>query len=591
MSAAFQPCGIQRVRENAVRGFRMAYDLKSVKVPRLAGFGLRLFAALLDRASLRALVLPKLLNDAGILDFRKDHPVQAPTMLPLVPPEDRVLAERPLPVAEQTAFFERVTAATPQSNAQIFATVRDFAAAYRTGACSPVDVAERVIAAIADSNAGPKPLRAIIASRADDIRKQAAASAARWQAGRPLGPFDGVPVAVKDELDQAGYPTTVGTAFLGTQPAATDATVVHRMREQGALLIGKANMHEIGIAVTGNNPHHGVARNPYHLDHYTGGSSSGSGGAVAAGLCPVAIGADGGGSIRIPSSFCGVYGIKGTFGRVSEHGAAPINWSVAHVGPLGATVADCLLGYLAMAGPDERDPISQNQPPIQAGEFQDLYSGVRGMTFGIYEPWFAHASPDIVAACEAQVRRFEKAGARIRKIDLPGLDSLRVAHAISISSEMGMAMERYYKKHGKDFGCDVRINLAIANSFTSRDYVRAQRIRTRAMADFAHALYEVDAILTPATAITAPRILPDALASGESDLSKLTETMRFVVPSNMTGNPAISFPVGYDQAGLPIGMQAIASHWQEAVLFRIAARAEAELERRKPALKYSLLDE
>jgi Asp-tRNA(Asn)/Glu-tRNA(Gln) amidotransferase A subunit family amidase len=562
----------------------MSYDLKAVKAPRLAGVGLRIFAGLLERALPRALILPKLLKDAGIAEFRADNPPEAPTLLPLVIPEDRILAEHPLPVERQAALVHELPRA---AGAVPFATVRDYHEAYRKLSVTPTRVAERLIQAIADSNGGKQPLRSIIASHSDEMLKLAALSTARWRAGEPLGPFDGIPVAIKDELDQAGYPTTVGTAFLGQEPATADATPVHRLREQGALLIGKANMHEIGIAVTGNNPHHGVARNPYNLDHYTGGSSSGSGAAVAAGLCPVALGADGGGSIRIPAAFCGVYGLKPTFGRVSEHGAAPIDWSVAHVGPLAATVADLVLGYLAVAGPDELDPISQHQPPINIEEFRE--QGVRGLTFGIYEPWFRHAHPEIVAACDAQVRRFEKAGARIRKIELPRLNSLRVAHVVSIASEMAMAMEEYYDVHRTDFGCDVRINLALARSFTSRDYVRAQRIRTRAMADFAHAFYEVDAILTPTTGITAPRILPDALRYGESDLEKLTETMRFVVPSNMTGNPAISFPIGYDRAGLPIGMQAIGRHWQESRLFQIAFAAESELERRKPEAFFPIL--
>ncbi len=569
----------------------MTYDLKSMKAPRLTGGGLRIFAALLERGPTRALIMPKLLKDAGIEGFRKDNPAQAPTLLPLVPPEDGVFAQAPLPVADQAGLLESLPKPAA-ANPKLFPSVRDYRAAYTAKTTTPVEVAERAIAAIEASNAGAQPLRAIIASHADDIRKQAAASAERWQAGQTLGPFDGVPVAVKDELDQSGYPTTVGTAFLGSQPATADATVVQRLRAQGALLIGKANMHEIGIAVTGNNPHHGVARNPYHLDRYTGGSSSGSGGAVAAGLCPVAIGADGGGSVRIPAAFCGVYGIKATFGRVSEHGAAPINWSVAHVGPLAASVADLALGYLAIAGPDELDSMSQKQPPIHADDFRDLggNEGVRGMTFGIFEPWFRHADPQIVAACDAQLKRFEKAGAKIKKIEIPALNSLRVAHVVSIASEMALAMDGYYRRHRTDFGADVRINLALARTFTSRDYVRAQRIRTRAMADFAQAFYEVDAILTPATGITAPPIGKDAVASGESDLEKLTETMRFVVPSNMTGNPAISFPIGYDRDGLPISMQAIGDHWQEARLFRIAAAAEAELDRRKPALSFSLLE-
>ena len=146
---------------------------------------------------------------------------------------------------------------------------------------------------------------------------------------KPIGPLDGVPVSVKAELDQIGYGTTVGTSFLGKTPATQDATPVAKLREAGAILIGKTNMHEIGMGVTGLNLHHGVPRNPYRTDSYTGGSSSGSAASVAAGFCPISIGADGGGSIRIPAAFCGGVGLKATYGRVSEHGAAPLCWSAA----------------------------------------------------------------------------------------------------------------------------------------------------------------------------------------------------------------------------------------------------------------------
>lgn len=577
----------------------MAYDLKSVKAPRLAGAVLRIFAWLLEHAPTRALIMPKLLKDAGLNEFRADCPETAPTNLPFVLPEPAkgtgAKPAAPLPTAKQSSILQKSAAkatkskqAAPASEA-IWPGVRDYRAAYAKKQITPVKVAEQVISAIESSNAGERPLRAIIASDSDEVRALAKASAARWKKGKPLGPFDGVPVAVKDELDQAGYPTSVGTAFLGRQPVRQDATSVRRLREQGALLIGKANMHEIGIAVTGNNPHHGIARNPYDLNRYTGGSSSGSGGAVAAGLCPMAIGADGGGSVRIPAAFCGVVGLKATYGRISEYGAAPLCWSVAHVGPLGASVDDVLAGYLSMAGPDPLDPITLKQPAMDPAEFAGLHSGVRGLAFGVYEPWLQHAAPEIVAACEAQIRRFEKAGARVRKVEIPGLNALRVAHVISIASEMAMSMEEHYRKHRKDFGCDVRINLALARTFSSRDYVRAQRVRTRAMADFARVLHDTDVLLTPATGIVAPEILADALSAGESDLEKLTETMRFVVAANMTGNPAIAFPVGYDQAGLPIAMQAIGSHWQEATLLRVAAAAERNLQRRSPELIFDLL--
>jgi Asp-tRNA(Asn)/Glu-tRNA(Gln) amidotransferase A subunit family amidase len=166
-----------------------------------------------------------------------------------------------------------------------------------------------------------------------------------------LGPLDGVPIAVKDELDQVPYATTAGTRFLGREPASSDATVVARLRSAGALLVGKTNMHEVGLGITGVNPHHGTSRNPYDPARITGGSSSGSAAAVAAGLCPIAVSADAGGSIRIPAALCGVVGLKPTFGRMSERGAAALCWSLAHIGVIGASSADvALVAMKALSG-------------------------------------------------------------------------------------------------------------------------------------------------------------------------------------------------------------------------------------------------
>lgn len=227
---------------------------------------------------------------------------------------------------------------------------------------TPLDVARRYLTAVAEGEADAAPLRAVVHLAEADLLAQAEAATARFERGEPLGPLDGVPIGVKDELDQVPHPTTVGTTFLARGPATADATVVARLREAGALLVGKLNMHEIGIGTTGLNPHLGTARNPCGPAHHTGGSSSGCGAAVAAGLCPIAVGADAGGSIRTPASLCGVVGLKATYGRVSEHGAFPLCWSMGHVGPLGATVRDVALGYLAMAGVDPHDGATAGQP-------------------------------------------------------------------------------------------------------------------------------------------------------------------------------------------------------------------------------------
>jgi Asp-tRNA(Asn)/Glu-tRNA(Gln) amidotransferase A subunit family amidase len=556
------------------------YDLKSVKLPYLAGLPLRIFVSLLE-GPLRGLLIPSLFESAGIAWLRKRHFEEAPTNAPLsFTGTLAVGAERLSPEQWPTA------PATPGPGFR-FATVHDYAAAYRGGQTTPEEVAQRALAAIEACDAGDPPLRAFIAVRREDVLRQAREAAERIREDRSLGVFDGVPVAVKDEVDVVPYSTTVGTAFLGMEPARQDATAVARLRAAGALLLGKTNMHEIGIGVTGLSPHHGTPRNPYDPAHYTGGSSSGSAAAVAAGLCPVALGADGGGSIRIPASFCGVVGLKPTFGRVSEHGAAPLCWSVAHLGPLAATVTDAALAYAVIAGADPADPRSLHQPAVSLAGWDRL--DLHDLTLGVYWPWFRHATADVVAACEALLAQFERMGAQVREVVLPDLEAARVAHTITIAAEMAQALDYAHDRHGREHGLDVRLNLALAREFKALDYVQAQRVRTRTIAHFKAALEQVDAIMTPATALAAPVIPPAALPHGESDLSTLVEIMRFVTPANMTGLPAIAFPAGYSATGLPIGMQAIGRAWQEATLLRLALAAEQVVERKAPRVYRAVL--
>ena len=553
------------------------YDLESVKLPKLAGTGLRLFANALENGAARAVMLGNLLQSGGITKLREMRIDEPPTV-------------SPIKFVEATAVspFKLANLTLPARADAPFATIQDYAAAYRNGATTPEAVAEKVLAAVATSDDDERPLRAFIAQDRADIMTQARAATERIQAGAPLSLLDGVPVAVKDEVDQIPYPTTVGTAFWGHSPATEDATVVARLRVAGALLIGKANMYEIGINPEGFNTHYGMVRNPYNLDHDPGGSSSGPAAATAAGFCPVSIGADGGGSIRIPAAHCGLVGLKATYGRISEHGAAPLTWSMGHLGPIGATAADVALTYAAIAGPDENDPVTQRQPPVKLDGWDN--ADLSGLRLGVYRQWFEHATPDIVAACEAMLDKVAQAGAEIREIEIPGLDAMRIAHAVTILSEMAASMDNI-RANPKDFGAPVRVSLVLGRAFTARDYVQAQRVRTRAMATFDRIFEDVDVIMTPATAVTAPRIPDGGLAVGWSNLSVVTELMRFVVPGNLIGLPAISFPVGYDANGLPIGMQAMGRHWEEHLLLRVAYAAEQVVERKRPFLHYSILND
>jgi Asp-tRNA(Asn)/Glu-tRNA(Gln) amidotransferase A subunit family amidase len=398
--------------------------------------------------------------------------------------------------------------------------------------------------------------------------------------------LDGVPIAIKDEVDMVPYPTTAGTSFLGASPAQADSTVVARLRNAGALLIGKTNMHEIGILPDSVNPHHGAVRNPYNLQHEAGGSSSGSAAAVATGLCPAAIGADGGGSIRVPAAFCGVVGLMPTFGRVSEFGAVPLCPSVGHLGPIAATAEDAALVYAVIAGRDPADPNTQTQPPVRVGNYNSALNGVR---IGVYQPWFSDADADVVSACERALQGMIRLGAGLVQVAIPELSLIRVAHAITIHAEMAANMDRYDRDHRHDFSVRTRLMLTNVRAMRSTDYIQAQRIRTRAISHFLSALATADVIATPTTPITAPQIEKRSLPEGKSDVSKVIEVMRFVNPMNLIGFPAITVPVGYARNGMPIGLQFAARPWAEELLLRLAYAVNGIIERQRPSSYFDLL--
>jgi Asp-tRNA(Asn)/Glu-tRNA(Gln) amidotransferase A subunit family amidase len=555
------------------------YDLKSVKLPRLTGGQLSFAANAVENAALKALLMPSMLKTGGIDVFRSLVPEESPTVFPIM------YADKPADPVDKPDL-KALDKIEPGKHSSVpYKTSRDYAKAYRDGKSSPEEVAKQALDAIKQADKGEWKLRPFIAVNEGDVMQQARASAERWKNKKPLSVLDGVPVAVKDEVDMVPYPTTVGTRFLGKTPVNQDATIVARLRAAGVVLLGKANMHEIGINPDGLNVNFGSTRNPFNPKYDTGGSSSGSATAVSAGICPFAVGADGGGSIRIPASLCGIVGLKPTFGRLSEFGAAPLCWSVAHLGPLSAAVEDAAIAYACMAGPDAREPNSLHQPAVTLEGWDR--SDLKGVRLGVYTPWFNHAMPDIVRLCEELLGKLAEAGAEIKQIIIPELDTMRIAHVISILGEMAASMGNY-PANIRDFGAEVRVSLGLGREFSAADYLKAQRLRTRAINIFKDIYKEVDAIITPATGITAPEVSIKDAAGGWSDLSSTTEIMRFAFPGNLAGLPAISFPAGYDSLGLPVGMQAMGRWWEETLLLRIAYNAEQLVERKKPAVMFDL---
>jgi Asp-tRNA(Asn)/Glu-tRNA(Gln) amidotransferase A subunit family amidase len=464
-------------------------------------------------------------------------------------------------------------------------TFADYQEAYREGRCTPVEVARGVLRGAARSEDHHPPLRLFIAQSEQDLLEQAHDSAERLARGAPAGPLEGIPIAVKDEIDQRGYPTTVGTCFLGRRAVDADATAVARLRAAGALLVGKTNMHEIGLGATGINPHHGSARNPYDPQRVTGGSSSGSAAVVACGLCPAAIGADGGGSVRIPAALCGVVGIKPTYGRVSERGAVPLVWSLAHLGPLAWSLRDAALVLSVIAGVDPADPNTSGQPPLDLASLSD---GVSGMRIGWCERWVRAATPPVLTACHELLHRLTAAGATIVELELEHLELIRPVQYVTMGAEMAASQVEHRREHMRDYAADTRLLLELGSHLPAIDYIRAQRLRSLIRDSFAAALRRADVLLSPMTGCVAPPLRADAESAGESDDVVLESLTAFSFAANLTGLPAISVPAGY-AGGLPIGLQIIGRWWDEASILRVGLQVEELVTRQLPATRFTPL--
>lgn len=565
-----------------------AYDLQATSVPRMKGAPLKALATLVEKPGVGAAIRNQMLQNLGFGPFREHQATHPPAPFPPLP----VVASTPSSDAHTSNAFAALEAvAAPLDGARredgfAFSSALDFADAYREQTTTPEDVARRFVACHKASEDEKPALRAFISVDAVDMKAQAQAATERFQKGAPQSLLDGVPIAVKDELDQLHYPTTGGTAFLHRQPQA-DAHVVARLRARGAMLVGKTNMHELGIGVTGLNPHHGSARNPYDTDCFPGGSSSGSASAVAAGLVPAAIGADGGGSIRIPASLCGIVGLKPTWSRVSEHGAIDLCWSVAHIGPMAATAIDAALLFAAIAGEDDKDPHTCHRPDVDLSALlerptADATGDLSGVRIGVYDAWFDDADDVVVERCRSALSAFVDRGAQLVPVSIADLELFRIAHLVTIVTEMATSQAGDYAAHAKDYALDTRLNLALARGLTAMDYVQAQRLRAHASAIFGEILERVDVIATPTCGCVTEPYPEDALEDGESNLRLASKIMRFAGPANLTGLPAISIPVGYDDSGLPIGLQAMGRPFAEGLLLKMALAADTLFAKRHP---------
>ena len=447
-------------------------------------------------------------------------------------------------------------------------------AAYREGRLSPRDVVTRALAE-ARRLAAQTPSVGPILDYADDAAlAEATESERRWRERRPLGPLDGVPWAVKEQTSVRGLPRKGGTTFLDGAGQERDGTTVARVRAAGAITIGTTPMTEFGMTPNGANSKRAMPRNPHATDRLAGGSSTGSGVAVATGLVPFALGADGGGSIRIPSAVNGVFGIKPTWGRVSRSGDIS-GGTVAHLGPLACSSVDLAHALEALSGHDSDDPQTFAAPQREAGSFvAALGRGVRGMVIGVPESEWADASDAVQRAGRAALAALGKEGAKLVPLRL---ELARYASAIGvvvIACEARAGLRQEWRDHADDMGDDLQVSFAALDAFSAVEYLETCRLRSGLRREMAHAFESVDLIALPSTVAPAAKVSDTDMRTGFLDTKVIDGLCRFMFLGNLTGLPAASVPAGCDAAGLPVGLQLVGDAWDEATVLAAAAHLE-----------------
>jgi aspartyl-tRNA(Asn)/glutamyl-tRNA(Gln) amidotransferase subunit A len=385
------------------------------------------------------------------------------------------------------------------------------------------------------------------------------------QRGDYKGPLHGIPIALKDLYDTEGVATTAGSKVLADRVPTEDATTTARLKASGAILLGKLAMHE--FALGGPDPTTGfpLARNPWNLDHIPGGSSSGSGAAVAAGLCMATLGSCTGGSIRGPASHCGIVGLKATYGRVSRYGVVPLSWTLDHCGPLTWNVEDSAMMLQSIAGRDPKDPTSSHAPVPDYSA--SLVDDIRGMRIGVPRHFFFRDDPrisdEVLSTVDTALEALRSLGAQVEEVSAPMLGYAGAAQSVIMLSEAFAYHEGNLRSRPQDFGEMCRARFRIGGLFSGGDYVQAQRVRNVLNR-------ELDELLETYDVIASPTMSNPAGTFEEAGVMTSARTPSFTGPYNLTGMPAISVPCGFTESGLPIGLQLAGKPFDEPTIIRAA---------------------
>jgi amidase len=457
-----------------------------------------------------------------------------------------------------------------------FMTVGELAPLLASKQLSPVELTRAML----DRLDRLEPRYRSYVTRTDEEALEAARVAEReLVAGRHRGPLHGVPVAVKDLCFGAGVRTMGGCNVLADFVPRFDSTVVARLRAAGAVILGKLGLTE--GAMGGYHPDFAIPRNPWNAERWTGASSSGSGVAVAAGLCFAALGSDTGGSIRFPSACCGTTGLKPTWGRVSRYGVLALAESMDHVGPFARSVADAAVVLQAIAGPDPHDPTTL--PDAVPNMLDGLERGVRGVRIGYDADHPADVDPEVAAAVDAGVATLRALGAEVVAVKMPDLDACIAGWVVLCTAEAVLAHAATYPSRRDDYGPWFRGWLDIGASLSAADYARANLLRLECTGRLRAVLADVDVLVTPTMPAPAFPVSDELLYGPMADIAG-SGLQRYAVPSNYSGTPALPLPCGFSRDGLPIGMQLLGKHLAEPLLIRVghAYQQATDWHRRHP---------
>ena len=446
-------------------------------------------------------------------------------------------------------------------NSIFFQSIDEVSVLIKNKELSPIDLVKKTLQRINELNPN---INAFIGVLEEDVLKQATFLEDELSKGIYRGPLHGIPIAIKDIFETKGHVMTAGSKILANWIPNKDATVIKKLKDAGALIVGKNNMHEFSSGGTNENPHYGPTHNPWDLRKISGGSSGGSAAAVASGMSFAALGSDVGGSIRLPAAHCGIVGLKPTYGRVSRYGSWPFSFSADHIGTMGRTVKDAALLLQAVSGYDINDPTTSKRSVEVVPN--DINEDLRGVVVGVCrEYFFENLHPEMQQQIELAISKLEKLGARIQEISIPSIHAVPKHLLNMMRTEWYAVHKKFIKQYEQDYGEDLRGRFLAAADISAQEYLDAHKFRQVFLEEFKEKMQGIDVLVSPTLAMF-PFDIGSMSIKEKEKIFGWFKTHIF----NFTGYPALAMPCGFNSEGLPAGLQIMGKPFMEKELLTIA---------------------